>query len=379
MWQEDLYQPLTDEDALKAMDEYAARTLAKKEADEAAAQASTAAAQAEISLSAIKAAMYEKYRADVNTTSNTTSAAGETMKLTFEDVRLAGIKVQDTLNLVKATSQSIEEETRTYWAKIATNIVNAAKGTSDLTADIANAIEVMKKSGVFELFGTLGKITPAGAPGPSPTPGRGPSRSQGLIAAMVALQQLGDPYVWGAEGPDAFDCSGLVKYSWGKAGKALPRVTWDMEKAATMIPAAAGAMYKWLAGIPGAMLFNASGSHMGMSIGGGKSIEAPRPGDVVKITDASKWAWAAWPLKSGGQIMRDNFPALLHRKEVVVNAPIVDKIEKAATTPPLQYNDNSTLIVQGTGMSETQIKGVLNDWEKEKQGRVANELKRYRR
>jgi cell wall-associated NlpC family hydrolase len=42
-------------------------------------------------------------------------------------------------------------------------------------------------------------------------------------AEAIAEKQIGDPYRWGATGPNAFDCSGLVKYSFSKAGKTIPR------------------------------------------------------------------------------------------------------------------------------------------------------------
>lgn len=52
----------------------------------------------------------------------------------------------------------------------------------------------------------------------------------------VALRQKGDPYVYGAEGPNAFDCSGLLMYSFGKAGLRLPRTSSDQARFARRIP-----------------------------------------------------------------------------------------------------------------------------------------------
>ena len=52
----------------------------------------------------------------------------------------------------------------------------------------------------------------------------------------VALRQKGDPYVYGAAGPNAFDCSGLLMYSFGKAGIRLPRTSSDQARFARRIP-----------------------------------------------------------------------------------------------------------------------------------------------
>jgi cell wall-associated NlpC family hydrolase len=57
-----------------------------------------------------------------------------------------------------------------------------------------------------------------------------------LRAASVALQQIGDPYRYGAAGPRAFDCSGLMKYSYAKAGIKLPRTASAQSRRAHRIP-----------------------------------------------------------------------------------------------------------------------------------------------
>jgi cell wall-associated NlpC family hydrolase len=63
------------------------------------------------------------------------------------------------------------------------------------------------------------------------------SRQQKVLhAASIALQQLGDPYRYGATGPRAFDCSGLTKYSYAKAGIKLPRTASAQSKRAHRIP-----------------------------------------------------------------------------------------------------------------------------------------------
>ncbi|MFD0821708.1 NlpC/P60 family protein [Micromonospora zhanjiangensis] len=105
-----------------------------------------------------------------------------------------------------------------------------------------------------------------------------------LAAVRYALAQLGDPYVWGAEGPNQFDCSGLMwaAYRTPAAGSyQLPRVAKDQYAATQSRRVDPSAL------LPGDLLFfgpSASGvHHVGMYIGGGRMVHAPTSGDVVKI------------------------------------------------------------------------------------------------
>ncbi|MEU8173711.1 NlpC/P60 family protein [Microbispora hainanensis] len=56
-------------------------------------------------------------------------------------------------------------------------------------------------------------------------------RAKARRAVKAAEKQIGDPYRYGATGPGAFDCSGLVQYAWRKAGVRLPRTTWSIRSA----------------------------------------------------------------------------------------------------------------------------------------------------
>ncbi|GAA1845058.1 C40 family peptidase [Asanoa iriomotensis] len=105
-----------------------------------------------------------------------------------------------------------------------------------------------------------------------------------LKAVRYALAQLGDPYVWADEGPDSFDCSGLMWASYRSAGYTLPRVSRDQYYATR------GQSVSQSALLPGDLIFFASGSswstihHVGMYIGNGKMVHAPTTGDVVKVS-----------------------------------------------------------------------------------------------
>jgi peptidoglycan DL-endopeptidase CwlO len=105
-------------------------------------------------------------------------------------------------------------------------------------------------------------------------------------AVRWALAQLGDPYRWGATGPDSFDCSGLTSSAYAAAGVSLPRVSRAQWGAGPHVAVANL--------LPGDLLFYADNPgdpasihHVGMYIGNGLMVHAPHTGDVVRV--ASIW------------------------------------------------------------------------------------------
>ncbi|WP_207695542.1 peptidoglycan DL-endopeptidase CwlO [Enterococcus sp. DIV0212c] len=101
----------------------------------------------------------------------------------------------------------------------------------------------------------------------------------------AAKTHLGKPYVYGAAGPDAFDCSGLVQVAFATAGRSLGRTTVDQETAGATISvseAQAGDLVFW--GSHGGTY------HVGISTGDGSYIHAPVPGDVVQVATVASYA-----------------------------------------------------------------------------------------
>lgn len=92
----------------------------------------------------------------------------------------------------------------------------------------------------------------------------------GSKALGVAKNQLGKPYLWGAAGPNKFDCSGLTKYSFSKIGKSIPRVAQDQYNKSTKI----GSSNRRL----GDLIFFGTSKrnivHVGMYMGNGNMIDA---------------------------------------------------------------------------------------------------------
>ncbi|MFJ4686465.1 C40 family peptidase [Streptomyces sp. NPDC088789] len=96
----------------------------------------------------------------------------------------------------------------------------------------------------------------------------------GIASALsFARAQVGDRYVLGAEGPNAWDCSSLVQAAYKKAGVSLPRVTYDQIKKGVEVPIDDVR--------PGDLVFYKDLSHVGLYAGNGRVIEAANPGKGV--------------------------------------------------------------------------------------------------
>jgi peptidoglycan DL-endopeptidase CwlO len=105
------------------------------------------------------------------------------------------------------------------------------------------------------------------------------ARRQAVVSN--ALSKLGKPYRWGASGPNAFDCSGLVKWSFGSAGRALPRSSRAMAGVGTPVSKANLQ--------PGDLVFFYKPiSHVGIYIGNGKMVHASNRKSPVKVSDISR-------------------------------------------------------------------------------------------
>ncbi|WP_322937645.1 C40 family peptidase [Nocardioides bizhenqiangii] len=116
-----------------------------------------------------------------------------------------------------------------------------------------------------------------------------PPADQGGAAAAVAFarSQLGDPYVWAAAGPDAWDCSGLTMGAWAAGGKSLPHYSVAQYEQST--PISAGDLR------PGDLVFWGSSSsagsiyHVALYAGDGMIIHAPRTGRPVTLESMYYW------------------------------------------------------------------------------------------
>jgi cell wall-associated NlpC family hydrolase len=151
-------------------------------------------------------------------------------------------------------------------------------------------------------------VTVPGSPAPHATghAGAAPPAPAAMAARAVAYarQQLGKPYVWGEEGPGAFDCSGLTWAAWRHAGLGWSRMTAAAQwHALRGRPIARGALQ------PGDLVFYASKAgdwrsihHVGLYVGSGWMVEAPYPGAMVRQVPLRTRGWfgATRPSFKGG-------------------------------------------------------------------------------
>ncbi|MFD4322126.1 NlpC/P60 family protein [Streptomyces sp. NPDC058548] len=108
-----------------------------------------------------------------------------------------------------------------------------------------------------------------------PMPEAAPGSSRAAAAVIAARSAVGKPYVWGATGPSAFDCSGLMVWSYRKAGISLPRTSSAQRYAGRQVPLSQAQ--------PGDLVtYRGDASHVGIYAGNGQVIHAPYPGARVR-------------------------------------------------------------------------------------------------
>ena len=142
--------------------------------------------------------------------------------------------------------------------------MNAKKQAIDSKIDQVNSAAMKQAMAIFEQTGQYPDI-------PIPT-----ANTVGGQALQAALSRRGDPYVWGAAGPTAFDCSGLVVWAFAQESIALPHYTGDLWNSGVHIPRNDLE--------PGDLVFFFPDiSHVGIYIGDGLMVDAPDFGLTVRV------------------------------------------------------------------------------------------------
>lgn len=172
------------------------------------------------------------------------------------------------------------------------NAIVVSMATSDFTADAAAVGRLIPKgAGVEQLVTLVTEPDGAVAVNGAGTAGAGAATEGGVPAAQLdtmlraALSRDGMPYVWGAAGPTAFDCSGLVQWSFAQAGIVMPRVAADQALTGPAVPVSQLQ--------PGDLLFYHTDptdptyiSHVAIYLGKGWMVQAPEPGQDVQVVPA---------------------------------------------------------------------------------------------
>ncbi|MBE7325489.1 C40 family peptidase [Nocardioides sp. Y6] len=126
------------------------------------------------------------------------------------------------------------------------------------------------------------------APAPAPPAPAPPAPARGASAAVAfAERQLGEPYVWGAAGPNAWDCSGLTMQAWAQGGKSLPHWSVGQYRATTPVKASAlraGDLVFWSSSSNPDTIF-----HVALYVGDGMIVHAPRTGRPVVKESMYYW------------------------------------------------------------------------------------------
>jgi cell wall-associated NlpC family hydrolase len=208
-----------------------------------------------------------------------------------EAARQAELARQETARLEAARQQAARiEAARQEAARLelarqeaARKAAAAASGSSGSSGASGSSGSSGSTSGSSSSSGsTSGSSSSSGSASGSNSGGSTTPAGSGGAATAVAFAkaQLGDPYVWAATGPNSWDCSGLTMKAWLAAGVRLPRVAQAQYNATTHVAIADLR--------PGDLVFYGTTSssiyHVGMYVGNGMMIHAPRTGDVVKYS-----------------------------------------------------------------------------------------------
>jgi cell wall-associated NlpC family hydrolase len=243
--------------ALNALARVAQAKAEKAEQDQAALTAKAAALRDE----AAQAANIEQ--------SETARIAGERKLLIEKLAKAQKISVELATERQKGLEKQAQKAAVAAAAAAAKNKADKAKAQADKAKDQAE-----KTQDQLAELGEEGGWDYPGLPVPAGT-------SAGARAAIeFARAQLGEPYVWGAAGPDAWDCSGITMMAWREGGLSLPHYSAAQYQQSQHIAAAdlrAGDLVFWGTS-PNTI------HHVALYIGSGQIIQAPHTGDVVKVS-----------------------------------------------------------------------------------------------
>ncbi|MGW2381410.1 NlpC/P60 family protein [Streptomyces sp. NPDC001658] len=188
-------------------------------------------------------------------------------------------ETQSDLKTAKATVQTKLADARALLSKLtAEEKARLAAIERERQEEAARkAAELARQQAADQKAAEEARQQETSAPSPSsPTTVTDPSYATKAEKALAfARTQIGKPYVWGATGPESYDCSGLTQAAWNAAGISLPRTTYDQVNAGTTVSLSAAR--------PGDLVFFYDDvTHVGLYIGNGMMIHAPKPGAYVR-------------------------------------------------------------------------------------------------
>ncbi len=218
------------------------------------------------------------------------------------DAAAAAQRAQAEADTAEARAEATMEELSAQEAQLRDDVADYRAQFDALTEAQRQAAIAAQEAGAAAAAAAAGGAAAESAPatgaaaGPAPAPqaAAGPAPAPQAVAAgapaapaaggsgaaqaavQTALAQVGDPYVWGAGGPNAFDCSGLTQYAYAAAGISLPH---SSRMQAQMGTAVSRSQLQ-----PGDLIFYYSPvSHVSMYVGNGQMVHASTSGQPVKV------------------------------------------------------------------------------------------------
>lgn len=190
------------------------------------------------------------------------------------------------LSRTQADLAAYTKDASTQWQKLEADRLRQAKAKKEITAQLDAAKRIEDQLEKEELARLLQleqqaqyKAQSAWLSSGALAEVNGKASEQGKKALAYATAQIGKPYEWGAEGPGSYDCSGLTSQAWAAAGRPIPRTSQEQWR---LLPRIAIKDMR-----PGDLIiYHSDASHVGMYIGDGAIVHAPRPGRNVTMTGA---------------------------------------------------------------------------------------------
>jgi cell wall-associated NlpC family hydrolase len=208
----------------------------------------------------------------------------ETQKAARAELSLRTDTAAKELRKLKSSRTEKAEAKQKIEGKIAEAEQIEAGLEKEQTRELAKLEQTRAKEAESQWTGSGGGSGGSGSGGGTGTGsvGGGGTQATGSAAKAVnfAMAQIGKPYGWGAVGPSAYDCSGLTSKAWAAAGHPIPRTSQAQWQGLTRVSLSSAR--------PGDLIiyFN-DATHVGMYIGGGKIVHAPRPGRTITTAPAA--------------------------------------------------------------------------------------------
>jgi cell wall-associated NlpC family hydrolase len=193
----------------------------------------------------------------------------------------------------QATAHNAAVAARAQYDALAGQQASIKKQVAAFAADFNRLSAAEQQVAVAAADGGTVRASRTDRPDPAPSGPIVASSQAAQIAVDTAMAQRGKPYVWAADGPSSFDCSGLMEYAYGAAGIGMPH---SAAMQSQMGQAVSRSQLR-----PGDLVFFYSPvSHVGMYIGNGQMVHAPTTGDVVKISSIDVMGYFAGARRIAG-------------------------------------------------------------------------------